>query len=198
MRHPIVLLLLTLLLTSCGSEEKVEAPRSPRVLLTTTEGEILVEVYPKAAPYTVKNFFRYVDEGRFQGALFYRVVTPDNQPENPVRIEVIQGGLDADPDTLALPPIPHETTKSSGLLHVDGALSMARLFPGTAASEFFICVGDQPELDFEGLRNPDGQGFAVFGQVIEGMDVVRAIQGMPETDQRLEEPVAILTVVRVP
>jgi len=171
------------------------AASAQRVVLETTAGDIVVEVDAKHAPITGDNFLRYVDEGRFAGARFYRVVTMRNQPDNPVKIEVIQGGL-GDDDANALPPIPHETTETTGLRHLDGTISMARNEPGSASSEFFICVGDQPELDFGGHRNPDGQGFAAFGRVISGMDVVRAIQNRPETGQRLDEPVAITAVKR--
>jgi peptidyl-prolyl cis-trans isomerase A (cyclophilin A) len=93
-----------------------------------------------------------------------------------------------------LPPIVHETTEQSGILHKDGTISMARNEPGTASSEFFICIGAQPSLDFGGKRNPDGQGFAAFGKVIKGMDVVRKIQKLPETNQYLDKRVKILKV----
>jgi len=161
---------------------------NPRVALETDLGTIVVELYPDKAPITVENFLRYVDENRFSTARFYRVVTPDNQPKNDVKIEVIQGGLGFEPDLKALPEIEHETTEKTGLRHEAGTLSMARNEPGTARSEFFICVTEQPELDFGGRRNPDGQGFAAFGKVIEGMDVVKAIQQRPSTSQMLDEP----------
>ena len=169
------------------------AASRPQVLMETEVGAIRVELRPDAAPVTAGNFLRYVDEGRWDGAVFYR---PDNQPVNPVKIEVIQGGLYEDPHGLALPPIEHETTAETGLRHTDGAVSMARLEPGTAASEFFICIGDQPELDYGGRRNPDGQGFAVFGTVTEGMELVRAIQQRPADGQLLLEPVRILSIRR--
>jgi len=167
-----------------------------RVLLTTPLGNIEVEVYPDRAPITAGNFLRYVDGDRLAGATFYRAVTLDNQPNSPIRIQVIQGGLGA-ADALALPSIPHETTAATGIRHLDGTISMARNTPGTAASEFFICIGDQPELDYGGRRNPDGQGFAAFGRVVRGMDVVRAIQGRTAKGQMLAEPVPITGVRRV-
>jgi peptidyl-prolyl cis-trans isomerase A (cyclophilin A) len=166
-------------------------PRHTCVLLVTDLGEITVEVYPDEAPLTAANFLRYVREHRFEGATFYRTVTPVNQPDKAVKIEVIQGGLNDDPDSLALPPIPHETTAQTGLRHQDGTVSMARNEPGTASSEIFICIGDQPELDFGGKRNPDGQGFAAFGRVVAGMDVVRAIQERPAEGQWLKPAVRI-------
>lgn len=167
------------------------AAGAPRVALETELGTIVVELAPERAPVTVANFLRYVDEGRYtEGGRFYRVVRDDNQPDSPVKIDVVQGGLDfVEPSPLELPPIAHETTGATGLRHLDGTISMARLEPGSASSEIFLCVGDQPELDFGGLRNPDGEGFAAFGRVVEGMEVVRAIHRMPEQEQRLLEPV---------
>lgn len=159
----------------------------PRVSMDTNLGTIVVELYPDKAPVTVANFLRYVDENRFSTARFYRVVTLDNQPDNDVKIEVIQGGLGFEPDLKRLPEIEHETTETTGIRHKAGTLSMARAKPGSASSEFFICVTDQPELDFGGKRNPDGQGFAAFGKVVEGMDVVKAIQSQPSTNQMLDE-----------
>lgn len=183
---------------SPGSGSPGSAVGPPRVRLETDLGPIVLEVHPDRAPVSAGNFLRYVEEGRFDGASFYRVVTPVNQPDNPVKIEVIQGGLGfADDHPQRLPPIPHETTADTGLAHRDGTVSMARLEPGTASSEFFICIGDQPELDFGGRRNPDGQGFAAFGRVVEGMEVVRRIQRLPAEGQMLAEPVAIRRAVRL-
>lgn len=164
---------------------------APRVRMETKLGTIVVELDPAKAPITVANFLRYVDEDRFSTARFYRVVHMDNQPNNDVRIEVIQGGLGFEPDLKRLPEIEHETTERTGILHKKGTISMARAEPGTASSEFFICVSDQPELDFGGKRNPDGQGFAAFGRVVEGMDVVAKIHEAPESNQILLEPIGI-------
>jgi len=177
--------------------EPSEPSAGPRVILTTELGEIVVEIDPVRAAVTAANFLRYVDEKRLGGARFYRVVRADNQPDNPVKIAVIQGGLGDDEEGM-LPPIEHETTEVTGLLHEDGVISMARLEPGTATSEFFICVGDQPELDFGGRRNPDGQGFAAFGRVVKGTEVVRQIYQRPTEGQMLEPEVPILSVERLP
>lgn len=165
---------------------------NPRVTIQTEVGNITLELYSKQAPITVNNFLRYVAENRFTGASFYRVVRADNQPNNKIKIAVIQGGLKADHHPQSLPPIPHETTLQTGLLHEDGTISMARNEPGTASSEFFICVGEQPELDFGGKRNPDGTGFAAFGKVIEGIDVVRKIHQSPAREQALEPNISII------
>jgi len=174
----------------------VAAPtaENPRVLIRTEKGDLVVEVDLSRAPVTAANFLRYVDAGLYDGSTFHRTVTLTNQPQSPVKIEVIQGGqLAADKE---FPPIAHETTARTGLRHVDGAISMARDKPGTAASSFFICVNDQPELDFGGRRNPDGQGFAAFGRVVAGMDVVRAIQSLPAHGQQIDPPVKIIAVRR--
>ena len=166
------------------------------MILETELGSITVEIYEKKAPVTAANFLQYVNENRFEGAVFYRTVTMENQPVNDVKIEVIQGGLFEDEHENGLPPIIHESTDVTGILHTDGVISMARLGPGTASSEFFICIGDQPELDFGGKRNPDGQGFAAFGKVIDGMDVVRKIQNQPAEGQYLKPQISILKIKR--
>jgi peptidyl-prolyl cis-trans isomerase A (cyclophilin A) len=173
------------------------AAENPRVEMTTDLGDILIEIFLDQAPITAGNFLRYVDEERFAGAVFYRVVSMDNQPNNDIRIEVIQGGLGYGRSPGRLDPIAHETTEQTGILHKDGTISMARSNPGTASSEFFICVNDQPSLDFGGMRNPDGQGFAAFGRVIKGMDIVRAIQNKPSERQMLTEPVKIQSIRRI-
>jgi peptidyl-prolyl cis-trans isomerase A (cyclophilin A) len=151
------------------------------ISIETPQGLIVARLFTDKAPITAANFLRYVDEGRYEGSTFYRAARPDND-ERPTKITVIQGGIDPTGRAPALAPIPHESTKVTGLSHVDGALSMARWEPGTAASEFFIVIGDTPELDFGGSRNPDKQGFAAFGQVTEGMDIVRRINAMRTVD----------------
>ncbi len=168
---------------------------NPRVLIRTEKGDIVVAVDLTRAPVTAANFLRYVDAGLYDGSTFHRTVTPANQPNDEVRIEVIQGGQL--PEVKEFPPISHETTAMTGLKHVDGAISMARDKPGTATSSFFFCINDQPDLDFGGRRNPDGQGFAAFGRVVSGMDVVRAIQALPARGQQLTLPVKIISVRRV-
>jgi peptidyl-prolyl cis-trans isomerase A (cyclophilin A) len=160
-------------------------------LVVTGVGDITLEIYVDKAPVTAGNFLKYVREKRFRGAAFYRVVRADNQPHNKVKISVIQGGLMDDIPGQSLPPIAHETTAHTGILHKDGVISMARLEPGTATSEFFICVGDQPELDLGGKRNPDGQGFAAFGRVTKGMEVVHRILRQPDKKQYLDPVIKI-------
>lgn len=190
---------LTFLLGSCG------APNT-EVILETSAGSIVIELYAKAAPKTVDNFLLYVDAKRYDGAAFYRTVRDDNQAQNSVLIDVIQGGLGFDNLAAGLPPIAHEPTAKTNVKHVDGTISLARAEPGTGSSEFFICLGAQPSLDFGGMRNPDGQGFAAFGRVVQGMEVVRQIhtaetaKAMGELEytsgQILSEPVVIKTIRR--
>jgi len=168
---------------------------SIRCLIKTSLGDITVELYPDKAPLTVMNFMKYVDTHLYDDTHFFRTVRLDNQPDNAVKIEVIQGG-----DVLPvheLPPVQHETTRQSGILHKDGTISMARKAPGSATCNFFICIHDQPELDFGGRRNPDGQGFAAFGNVISGMETVRKIHQQPADGQILFQPVVIISVSRL-
>ena len=166
-----------------------------KVLVQTERGDIVLQLFSDKAPVSSKNFLRYVKEHRYDGAGFYRVVRLDNQPDKKVKIEVIQGGL-GDDSTKTLSGIIHETTAITGLKHLDGTLSMARNGPGTAGSEFFICINNQPELDYGGKRNPDGQGFAAFGKVLSGMSIVKQIQqeqtGTGEKIQALTKPVKII------
>jgi len=173
-----------------------------RVRMVTDLGPIVIELYPAKAPITVANFLAYADRRLLDGGAFYRTVNPKND-NNPATISVIQGGLNRDDSPL--PAIVHETTQVTGLRHVDGVISMARGAPGTAGSEFFICIGDNPALDFGGARNKDGQGFAAFGKVVEGMDVVRAIHDAPTVSkaddpymkgQIIEKPVKIQKLSR--
>lgn len=165
--------------------------KNPCVLIETALGDLLLELYPQQAPITVQNFLRYIEENRFAQATFHRVVRMDNQPNNEFKIEVIQGGLKEDNHPLNLLPISHETTQQTGIRHTNGVISMARNEPGSAQSDFFICIGDQPELDFGGRRNPDGQGFAAFGKIIEGMEVVHKIHLSPARGQSLQPAIVI-------
>jgi peptidyl-prolyl cis-trans isomerase A (cyclophilin A) len=163
-----------------------------QVLIETEQGVIEVAVDSVRAPVTTANFLRYVDGGYYSDGLFHRTVTMANQPDNDVRIEVIQAGVNPARAEERFAPISLERTNHTGLAHRDGVISMARSTPDSAVSDFFICIGDQPSLDFGGARNADGQGFAAFGRVIRGMDVVRAIQAAPAEGQKLAPPVKIV------
>jgi len=173
------------------------AQSNPHVLIRTSLGKIEVELDAERAPITVANFLRYVDAGRYAGGQVHRTVTMANQPDKKVKIEVIQAGVNPKFAARDFPPIAIERTSRTGLRHRNGTISMARDTPDSATSDFFICIGDQPELDFGGKRNPDGQGFAAFGRVVRGMDVVRRIQAQPAKDQTLTPPVKIVSITRV-
>jgi peptidyl-prolyl cis-trans isomerase A (cyclophilin A) len=176
-----------------------------RVRVQTELGDIVVEVDQAKAPVTAANFLRYVDAGHYDGGTWHRTVKMDNQPESAIKIEVIQAGVNPDKAKSGFPPIALERTSVTGILHKDGVISMARGTPDSATSGWFICINDQPSLDFGGQRNPDGQGFAAFGRVVSGMDVVRKIQAAPSSAdrktnteaQRLTPPIKIVKVERV-
>lgn len=174
----------------------------PRVQIHTRLGPITVEVDTVAAPITAGNFLHLVDRRLYDGARFYRSVRGENDP-NPESISVIQGGLYGLGKTDVPDGISHEDTRSTGLKHAAGTISMARDAVGTADSEFFIVVEDSPALDAGGKRQPDGHGFAAFGRVVEGLDTVRSIAtGATRQDTELggelEAPVAILSMSRLP
>jgi peptidyl-prolyl cis-trans isomerase A (cyclophilin A) len=184
-----------------GAQPKTRATGIVPVRIETTLGTIDVDLDSARAPITVTNFLRYVDAGAYTNGRFHRTVTPNNQPRDTVRIEVIQGGANPEREGARWPAIPLERTNSTGLTHVDGAISMARGGPDSATSDFFLCVGAQPSLDFGGHRNLDGQGFAAFGRVTSGMETVRTIQRQPATGtnpQTLTPPIAILRISRLP
>ena len=168
-----------------------------RVRFETALGPFEVEIDPARAPVTATNFLKYVDGGFYDGGRVHRSARLETQAARPVKIEVIQAGINLSRRGDAFPGIPLERTSVSGILHKDGTISMARSGPDTATSDFFICVGDQPSLDFGGARNPDGQGFAAFGRVLSGMDIVRAIHKAPAEGENLTPPVAITRVSRV-
>ena len=193
-RRPSILLMV-LALAALASTAPARAQELPRVLIKTELGDIEAEVDTIHAPLTAANFLRYVDLGFYKFGRFHRSVRADNQPTDKLKIAVIQAGLDS-LRVKDFPAIKLERTKLTGLRHKDGTLSMARDGPDTATSDFFICIGDQPALDFGGKRNPDGQGFAAFGRVVLGMDVVQKIQSAPAQAQALQPPVAILSIAR--
>ena len=186
----ILFLCFLFLLTGCSRQY-------PHALIITEDASIKIELYIEKAPITVRNFMVYCSEGRFRNSSFYRAVRDDNQPDSKYKIQVLQGGLFDDYHPFMLPPIKHESTLETGILHKDGIISMARNDPGSATSEFFICIGDNPELDFGGKRNPDGHGFAAFGKVVKGMDAIERYWEMPTNGQYLDPPVKILDIILV-
>ena len=170
----------------------------PRVVVQTTMGEIEIEVDTARAPISGGQFLKHVDAGLYNNGRFHRTVKMDNQPKDTVKIEVIQAGIDPARDKEITETIQLERTSETGLRHVDGTVSTPRLKPDSARTGFFICINDQPELDFGGKRNADGQGFGAFGRVVRGMDVVRKIQMAPNTDaQNLTPPIAIVSAKRL-
>lgn len=183
-------LLVLLVLSACRPSSVVE------VTIFTDRGDIEVAVDTVAAPVTSANFLSYVRAGLYDGGSFYRVVRMDNQPTDSIRIEVIQGWANLAYEDLFFDPIPLERTSETGLSHVDGTISMARGtgHPDSATHSFFFTIGNQPSLDFGGKRNPDGQGFAAFGTVRSGMEVIRSIQTdstRADSPQVLMAPVVI-------
>lgn len=186
--HYMLIATTVLLYTSCKN-------KYPHVLIVTEIGTIEVEVYTDKAPVTAKNFLQYIKERRFKEATFYRTVREGNQADSKVKIQVVQGGLFEDEHPAMLPPIIHESTELTGIYHEDGIISMARNGPGTATSEFFICIGPQPLLDAGGIRNSDGAGFAAFGKVVDGMDIVEQIHQMPADGQYLNPRIRILEMI---
>lgn len=183
------------------------------VRIETEYGTIKVELYDKEAPITTTNFLHYVEEGLYDRGRFHRTVTADNNansnlnltedkissgqvPNDEIAIQVIQASINSERSSEEGNPIPLERTSETGLQHLDGTLSMARSTPNSAVSDFFICINDQPALDFGGMRNPDGQGFAAFGRVTEGMDVVRTIQALPAQGQILDPAIPVIRIER--
>lgn len=188
--------LLPLLVVAATGLAPATAPDPVRVVVETEMGTFELEVDVDRAPVTAANFLRYVDGGQYDGGAFFRTVHAENQPNDSIRIAVVQGGRNPDAAAESFAPIVLERTSETGILHTDGAISMARGGPDTATHSFFVCIGDQPSLDFGGMRNPDGQGFAAFGTVVEGMDVVRAIHTAPYEAQQLTPEVRIVRVYR--
>jgi peptidyl-prolyl cis-trans isomerase A (cyclophilin A) len=160
--------LLALLVLLTASAAPAQTP--VRVVLETSAGPITIELALKQAPITAGNFLKYVDQKKFDGTNFYRVAPT----KNAVGKGFIQGGTRHSP-LRSLPPIPHEPTSKTGLKHVDGTISMARTAPGTAMGDFFITVGATPSMD----AKPGNPGFAAFGRVVKGMDVVKKILAQP-------------------
>ena len=173
--------------------------KDPHVVIETNFGDIEVELYPDKAPKSVAAFLSYVDSGFYKNSSFYRVLKEENQPSASFKSELIQGGIWQTnyKKGITLPGIYHEPTNQTGILHKNGTISLARTKPGTASSEFFICVGDQPAYDYGGNANPDRQGFAAFGKVFKGMDIVRKIQQQPDNEESFDPTIEILNIKRL-
>lgn len=169
----------------------VPTPAPLTVRIDTSAGPIRARLEPVRAPVSTCNFLRYTQAREYDGGSFFRSVRSDAIVGNPVPIDVIQMQARRGEEADRFGPIRMERTSVTGLRHRAGALSMARNGPDTATSSWSIVVRDSPQMDFGGRRNPDGQGFAVFGQVVQGMDVVRRIQLAPRKGERLVRPVMI-------
>jgi peptidyl-prolyl cis-trans isomerase A (cyclophilin A) len=185
-------------LCSLNKTMRTHSNKYPHIEIRTAAGDIEVELYPDKAPLTAGAFLSYIDSGFYKNSSFYRVLNDDNQSSAADRSQLIQAGIwrSNQHKAASLPGIPHETTKQTHILHKDGVISLARTAPGTATTEFFICVGAQPGFDYGGENNPDGQGYAAFGKVVKGMDIVRTIYARPENNQSFDPPVVIYNIVR--
>lgn len=173
--------------------------KNPHILIRTRTGNMEIELYPDQAPKSVAAFLSYVDSGLYKNSSFYRVLNEDNQPSGSPASELIQGGIWKTDHrrAVSMPGIAHEPTNQTHILHKDGVISLARTTTGTASTEFFICVGDQPGFDYGGENNPDGQGYAAFGKVVKGMDILKDIYTSPENDQSFDPAVTILDIERL-
>jgi peptidyl-prolyl cis-trans isomerase A (cyclophilin A) len=195
------------LLAALAVTQTQGTPPPVAVIFETALGRLTMEVDLARAPITAANFLKYVDGKFYDGGMINRAVRPDNTTRHDVEIQVIQFQSDPARRREQFPPIPLERTSVTGLKHVNGALSMARSGPDSATTSFSVVINDQPELDFAGKRNADGQGFAVFGRVVAGMDVVANIHAAktlaPDAPQKgaygtetLDPPIKILKAYR--
>jgi peptidyl-prolyl cis-trans isomerase A (cyclophilin A) len=171
----------------------------PHVVIETDAGKIELELYTDKAPLTAKAFLSYADAGFYKHSNFYRVLRDDNQPSDAPKANLIQGGLWKTDYQKAstLPGIPHEPTSKTGVLHRDGIISLARMEPGTATTEFFICIGNQPGFDFGGDNNADGQGYAAFGKVVKGMNIVHRLYDRSSYGQAFDPPIVIINITKL-
>ncbi len=194
MKKNTILLLLCLPFAACTHTTY----KTPHVLLNTFYGEVEIELYPDKAPKTVAAFLKYVDSGYYKNSSFYRLLGNENLPPE-YNNGLVQGGIfKTDPTLLdKLPGIVLETTKQTGLLHTSGTISLARTTANSANTEFFICVGDQPQFNADEKASGDGLGFAAFGKVVKGMDIIRKIQNTPSHADSFDTPVKIDNIERL-
>jgi peptidyl-prolyl cis-trans isomerase A (cyclophilin A) len=195
MKRNLLIISLAVLLFSCKQKQS----DTPHVRIQTSKGDIELELYPLQAPKTVAAFLSYIDSGYYGNSNFYRVLNVGNQPSNAPKTELIQGGIWRTQNALAvrIPGIPHESTQQTKILHTNGTISLARNQPGTAGTEFFICIGNQPGLNYGGENIADKQGFAAFGKVVKGMNVVEKISRQNETETYFDPPVIIVKITRL-
>ena len=179
-----------------GACSSASTDKHPHVIIATGFGDIEIALYTDKAPQTANAFLEFVENGVYKRSSFYRILSTDNQPMGTNAAELIQGGIYATNKTDSFKTIPHETTQATGLSHTHGTVSLARQAPGTGSTEFFICIGDQKGFDFGGENNADGQGYAAFGRVVSGMDVVQKIYRQNESGQFFSPPVPIINIKR--
>jgi peptidyl-prolyl cis-trans isomerase A (cyclophilin A) len=188
------------ILTACFALVACNGPayKYPHIVIETGLGDIEVELFPGQAPKTVAAFLSYADSGFYNKASFYRVLKTEELPSS-TNTGIIQGGIwQTNPGKkITIPGIEHESTKQSGLTHESGTISLARLAPGTANTEFFICIGDQSPLDAGRRGTEDGQGYAAFGRVFKGMDIVRKIQAKKSHGDKFDDKIEITKISRL-
>lgn len=194
MKYKYLLVILAGLFFSCSGPRS----KNPHIEIQTKFGDIEVELLPDQAPKSVAAFLSYVDSGYYKNTSFYRTLNDDNQPTGSAEVALLQGGLwktNHFPN-LKLTGIPHENTQQTKILHTNGTISLARQEPGTATTEFFICVGDQSGFNYGGDNNPDKQGYAAFGKVLKGMELIRKFYNQPTNGEYLTQQVDIMNIVR--
>ena len=182
--------MISLFICSCANKKYKE----PHILIDTAFGEIEAELYPTKAPKTTASFLAFIKDGVYNHSSFYRVLKDDDMPTD-YNTGLIQGGVWPDKKNVA--GIPHESTAQSGLSHTNGILSLARTGPGTATTEFFICIGDQSQLDAGRRGTKDSMGFAAFGKVVKGMNIVRKIQSQPSNGDHFDTKIIISSIKKL-
>ena len=175
---------------SCSQKKE----SNPVVQIISPYGDIKIELYPARAPKTVAAFISYIDSGYYKGSSFYRVIKAEDMPTD-YNDGLIQGGIW--PQMKKIKGIDHESTSQTGLSHINGTVSLARTGVGTATTEFFICIGDQSQLDAGRKGTGDGFGYSAFGKVIKGMDAVRKIQSQNSSGENFSKRIPINNIVRL-
>lgn len=192
--NKMIIIISAIFLISCGHKKYLH----PHVVINTAYGEIEVEIFTDQAPKTAAAFLGYVDSGYYKNSSFYRVLTNENVPAE-YNSGLIQGGIYTSNNKLLqkIPGIIHEPATQTGLLHTSGTISLARTTPGTASTEFFICIGNQPQFNSSASAAGDGLGFAAFGRVVNGMDIVRKIQNSPSRGESFNQEIKIASIERL-
>lgn len=185
---------ITLVSISCNQPQY----KNPHILINTQLGDIEVELFPDQAPKTVKAFLSFIDSGFYTKSSFYRVLKAEELPTDN-NTGIIQGGIwQTKPEQkILIRGIEHESTKQTGLTHESGTISLARTTPGSATTEFFICIGDQTPLDFGRRGTEDGQGFSAFGKVFKGMHIVRKIQAQKSHGDKFDDKIEIYKIKKL-